>query len=1065
MADTVLLNNKFLIAGADAANGIEVSVEGSASPEARDLLLHNKAPEKEIVLGNIKLHGAAGLDLKFAGKKGEVKFAAGGGGFAGLGVYFDAERALATLGLDDNIAPAAKLNGDPNSYFTVLRWGYDISGSTKGKIALMQGGITFGFEGKSEGVYAVVRRLAKGTKILDAVKQTGDSWLMPTQVDSFNDLQPGTWLVAEVDGSIAVSLGAQFGYDLSWVRQTSLGTLTGDIGLRVQLGLEVALGFKAAGKFALLIGRESSDANDKTLRLRLFKQRVRGWNFAFDAGVDVTPIQDVLPEKPDDFIAAIFGTHGPQIVEAIGVIEKWTDPEKSLGELFAGVSSKYLQNFLSETTGIDDLITHFDEARQLLLNLIGRWKNLPHTVKTTVWKLIDERADLSELRDFINRLAAIDDAAIKNFLGKHLERADFFTTPIGRWLSAAAEKGILQVVNDQPALDELRDIANKTKALLDGSKFEDVLTRLQKAVTDRLKIDLVQIEEAINAADVKKLDEWLQSRLAAFLDAELNLDRLKDIRNALHKLIGKRQEIYEAALKALARTYEFHFSYTYEQTTTKSALLDIEFDFKQAGVAPFLSDAIDGRFDNLLIARREGIKLNSATLTHQIERQAHVEVSLPFFKSVKDNFNTSVANVKATDDGQRVLFYDLSATDKVIAKENSRTARISRLTVGGFWKEFVTGGTAGSAVRVHNENTLNHSYAFKQVKMNMRSDDLRFEFQPLVDLYFPHAFGADGSLGVSSFSELIGHLDNRVDQIEFNGANNFGNALISFEVNLPGRVMAAWLGASGGEKDPLIREMSLRVQQALKRLIPLAYFSDPRRYQSTGVAGALLLYASLPPINQFRLENNNTLLTPVPNGEYYWNWPSVDHRNALVGHPRTTANLAARFQQVFNLLQSKRSELDIDPDFYSPGQVHFLQGQASTTGSVVANNLRSLIVTESEIIKGAYEAARDITKFRNSAPNSPSKAIEALAKFGAQVTATFNSNVGGIYGGNHMRPFGSLILLEAACAFDPTFAQVNPSAMLNITVLRQSVAQPFEFLDDKRPAADQIVVQQPLVSL
>jgi hypothetical protein len=1065
MADTVSLNNKFLVVGNDAANGIEVSLEASANPEARDLLLNNKAPDKEIVLGNIKLHGAAGKDLKFAGKHGEVKFAASGSVFAGLGVYFDAERALATLGLDDDISRIVKLSGDPNSYFSVLRWGYDISGSAKGKIALTQGNITFGFEGKREGLYAVVRRVDKGTRILDAVKQTGESWLLPTQVDSIDDLQPGTWLVAEVDGNIAVSLGAQFGYDFSWVRETSLGALTGDIGLRVQLGLEVALGFKAAGKFALLVGRESRDVNNRTLRLVLTKQRVRGWNMALDAGADVTPIQDVLPAKPDEFISAIFGTYGPQVVEGLGVIEKWTDPEKSLGELFAGVSSKYLQDFLRETTDIDDLINRFDEARQLLLNLIGRWKKLPHTVKTALWKLIDERIDLTELREFVDRLSTIDDAAIKDFLSKQLEKADFFTTPIGRWLSAAAEKGILHVINDQQALNDLRDAATKTRALLDGSEFEAVLTRLQKAITDRLKIDLDKIEEAINAADVKRLDEWLQSRLAAFLDAELKLDRLKEIREALHKLVGKRQEIYEAALKALARTYEFHFSYTYEKTTTKSALFDIEFDYNHAGVAALQADAVDGRFDNLLMTRHEGVKLHSAALSHQIARHSHVEVSLPFFKSVKDHFNTSVANVKATDEGGHVLFYDLTATDKVAAKENARMARISRLTVGGFWKELVTDGAAASTVRLHNENTFSHSYSFKQVKTNMRSDDLRFEFSPLVDLYFRQSFGGGVSGGVGSFGDLIAEMDKRVDKIEFNGPNNFGNTLISFEASLPGRVLAGWLSAPEKKNDPLHREMSLRIQRALKRLIPLAYFSDPRRYDKSDVAGALLLYAAMPPINQFRLENHDTLLVPVDNGEYYWNWPSVEHRNALASHPLTTANLAARFQQVCNLLESKRSELGINPDFYSPGQVERLQKEARKTDSVVAINLRSLIINEFEIVEGTYKATRDIAKFKQSAPKSPSKAIEKLANFGASVTSTFNSKVGDIYGGDHMRPFGSLILLEAACAFDPTFARANPSAMLDITVLRQSVAQPLQFVEDKRPAKEEIVVQQRLVSL
>src|SRR6201999_3796179 len=127
----------------------------------------------------------------------------------------------------------------------------------------------------------IIRRIPKNTSARTAITDLVNSWRLPSQVSAPNELEPGTWLIAEVDGSLALNLGAQFGYDYNWIRQAQLGGLSGDIGLRLQLAVAATFGFQASGKFAVVLSRESAD---ERVRLRLFKQRVKGWNFAFNAG-------------------------------------------------------------------------------------------------------------------------------------------------------------------------------------------------------------------------------------------------------------------------------------------------------------------------------------------------------------------------------------------------------------------------------------------------------------------------------------------------------------------------------------------------------------------------------------------------------------------------------------------------------------------------------------------------------------------------------------------------------------------------------------------------------------
>ena len=355
-------------------------------------LAHNQPfPEQIIKVGEISLAVQGGESIQFGKGLKKVTFSGGAEAFSGLGVYPDPKSMLKDLRPDENIAPGVEFTKDPNSLYLMLRWGYGLSGAVKGAVALGTGAaVTFGAEGNRQGAFAVIRRLPKATGARTAVKETVQSWILPRQVSTHRDLQPGTWLVAEVNGSIAASLGVEFGYDFNWVHEAELGGLSGDIGLRLQLGVAAALGFEASGKYALVVARESLDKKDKVVRLGLFKLSTRGWNFALTSGIQVKgDFKKFLPDQADDFIKAVFGVHGEQIIRDLHAIEKWTDPDTDLSDELAGLTSKYGQELLKDATGIDPK-TAFQEARGRLLDLIRKWDDLDHRVSTLVWKFVEK---------------------------------------------------------------------------------------------------------------------------------------------------------------------------------------------------------------------------------------------------------------------------------------------------------------------------------------------------------------------------------------------------------------------------------------------------------------------------------------------------------------------------------------------------------------------------------------------------------------------------------------------------------------------------------------------------
>src|SRR6185436_1210304 len=98
--------------------------------------------------------------------------------------------------------------------------------SASGAVALGAiGAATLEVSGKRESLFAVIRRLPADTPARLVVQSTVDSWILPRQIASIDQVEPGTWIAADVAGGISVALGAQVGYDFNWVREARLGGL------------------------------------------------------------------------------------------------------------------------------------------------------------------------------------------------------------------------------------------------------------------------------------------------------------------------------------------------------------------------------------------------------------------------------------------------------------------------------------------------------------------------------------------------------------------------------------------------------------------------------------------------------------------------------------------------------------------------------------------------------------------------------------------------------------------------------------------------------------------------
>ena len=1052
-------NTTFLSAG--SAIGIEITA--TKDPKVAEALVTNQPfPPGDVRLGDISVSGEAGKDITFGGKKGKVGFKASAEAHAGLGVFFDPNELLDSLDLSDNISPAMDLKPDPDSIYMLLNWGYDLSASAKGSIALGANPltITFGGEAQRTAAYGVIRKMNRTTGALDAVKETVNSWVLPTQVTSLDQLPPGTWLIAEVDGSVAFNLGATFGYDFNWMRETRLGGLSGDIGLRIQSGIKVALGFEASGKYALVIARESTDAATQKVRVRLFRQRKRGWSFSFDANASIQAKNELLPEELDDFIAGVFGTHGAQIVKDFALIAE-TDPAK----LLAGLSSEYLKKFLGSITALTDL--HLPErlaqARQQLLDMVKRWNNLDHEIVTVLMKFADKHSEIEKIREiagFINDTS--DTQKIKSKIKEILEDVDFFDRPEAKWLESATATGLASLLASDD-LDELRKAAGKTLSLLNGSDIQKVFERLQEFINKN--IHLSQIEHIISQADFDNLDELLKKRLEKFLGETIDFTKFKELQKAIQKVRAKAQEFYKAGLKALTSKYTFAFSATYQKTTTRSALFDIDFDFATPGVGNSLQEAVDGNFDGLMVEQRTGVKLNVATLTHEIKRNTHVELTMPFFgKKEMDHLNESVATVNATDDDGRVLVFGLEAKD-VVSTKNQRN---STVTLAGAFQV-----KPSSNVRVFSEASLDYSYSLRTAKKNMKAADLKYQLKSYMDSdgrspvpLLKDVFSADDDGGLTgSFDRWFADIDTTVENVLHNKADVFGNTLLSLQIGVGPKVTKAWMKASKEDSSPRYLDMSRRLQAKLKQLVPFIYFQKLDRFKTKPSAAALLVYSAIPPSTQITLSGDKLTLDVAT--DIYWDHLDPQKVRAMMHNERTRSRLTVHLTGIFEALSKTEGFKDVAKD-YQPTSGNITQILDFAGAGVGSANLHALLKNESETVDAARETGKKFAKFEEVAATEPSKAVKLLAEFGSKFTDTFNNELGGLHGGFNARPLGTLLLIEAALALDVNLTpkDTDMSSILELIVLKDSSTFKMEeYINGVVPKKEECVLQQRIVSI
>ena len=982
-------------------------------------------PARDIELAEIGLEASTGAPIEFGRGSDKVSFTARAGVFAGLGVYRKGDSLLRKLGerAEDFSLDALEFGVDDQSLLGVLRWGFSAEGKANGALALRAvGTATLSVSGNKEGLFAVIRRLPVTMGARAVIQEIADSWMLPRQITSIDQVAPGTWLIAEVTGGFSVKLGAQLGYDFNWVREAKSGGLTGDIGLRLQMGINAAVGFSASGRCAVVVSR---DSDEKQLRLQFFRLKTRQFDLSMDASLGIEAIDTLLPGKIDDFISAVFDTHGQQILKDLKVVEKWTRPETKLSDLLAGAGIGGAEKLIAHLSGVtpDKLQEEFDAVHDHAVSFIRKWHELPHTASATILKLVEEKADLTEVRKVSNLLGTISGDQLRTLLDTQLSRIDFFHTPVGRLLESTADNHVLELLS--LPIHEVQGIGKRISALLDGSTSEETLQKFQAFVATQLHLN--NILNVVTDTDFARLDPLLKRKLANFLGQDnIVVKDLENVRKSVNVLLEKREEYYEKALEALHRKYNFALNSAYQSTTSDEALLDATFDFSHdsASVSTFFQQAVQGQFDILLANQPSQVKLAAAKISHGVKRQTHVDVTLPFLDSSQSHLNDSLASVEAVPNGGGLLF-KLKSSDTVTAS-NQRKSTLSLVT------SLSQSNPSAAGVRLH-QDSLEMNYTMLFARRNMKLKHVRAQIGPAAKTFFKTKLP-----NIPAFLEF---LDRQSEDVLPNGPNVLGNGLISLQVSLSNAAASnaghAWLNLPKERTADVYVDLSNAIQLSLKRNIHDCVFSSPEAYTNAiASAQTVIAYCAVIPRAQKAAGK-----TDFP----YWDFVDRKERRIMLDKPQTLNRMKDLLARAGEVLAG-----DSDAQFFRPEDAASILSSISADDSV----LNSLFFSEAEVIKHAFEGGLQIAAMQN---DTPSSAVKALETFGAKLTEAFNSNITSLLGPG-LQALGTRVFLDASRSLDPARAAVmeETSAMLNLEFLKSDGKFDADKLlaDGRVPAAD-----------
>lgn len=625
-------------------------------------------------------------------------------------------------------------------------------------------------------------------------------------------------------------------------------------------------------------------------------------------------------------------------------------------------------------------------AAEAVTRFFEQWGKLESRAAAAIWKAAGDSSEFAALRDWIHRIATElrDQEAFRTALAKAMQAAPGFAgSTAGRWIEAAAGD-LLSAATKLPEFQRLLAEADAADALLNREDLAGTLRELKSFASRELGFQ--RVEQALrDSAGLAGLDEWARKRLGEFLGGA------EKAAESLRATLDLGAAVYQKALTALEKKYSAELGFRWHSASQDTALLDCSFDFSAEGLRAY-REALEGNFSPALTAEGGHVRIHEGVLTHGLRRHVLVELRLPFLDRkqwVTRLEALASLTVEATEDG-RLFAYSVAASDQIQRQNLYQSAMglSGTLAVGAARNE------PRFSLSYNDRRKLSRVQALPALAPLLRA----YGFDEKADRWLEEAL-ADG------------------EEVE-----------ASLSLSAPGEMAAAWLEAPG-ERDPKARqvytEVSVAVQQAMRKWLPYVYFSDLNRYDTLGAAYPLVVYACTLP---FRSRDKNEFAYDV-----------MSQESTAMARRSTSWALGPELERIEKLLIAA-GKADT-ARYYKPSRKDVILASVARNPRLI----NALLLADALFVDNLIRLGANAGRLRKKLASDPQRAVKDLAKFAGELVTAFHRKLRRLYGGQDFVAFGSLVLVEATGALNRALkAQGMVPGVLRLSVTRTGSAEPVE---------------------
>jgi len=455
-----------------------------------------------------------------------------------------------------------------------------------------------------------------------------------------------------------------------------------------------------------------------------------------------------------------------------------------------------------------------------------------------------------------------------------------------------------------------------------------------------------------------------------------------------------------------------------------------------------------------------GVAIKSATLTHALQRNSHLELHVPFASASSDHVLQAFASERVVDasDGRLQLF-EAGAKDEDIDWGHVNTRRYAQCSFG------ISGIAAKNGVRQYELSSVDFGYTLKLLRASMTRNEFTYQFQPLANAYFPNAFGHDAT--ASSFEEWVVDWDKFTDQSPGAlGDGVIGDTWSSVQLGMPSAANQDWVSSllDPTAQDPDYKAMSRALQAKYRAMLLNSYGTDPSNFANISgpMIDAFFVYVALAVINDFSLNEDGQMAAAPKSSEIIWDVADRNKVTAIISSPVSLNSLQRMFTNIGQMLTGI-PRLRKYAQYYSATEAMKLAGKVMADNQRIGN-VCWLLEQETDNLEGARSA---FSSMRNVGNQRLGDALDNLALATMKLVETFNSKLSSVFDtSNVLRYLGPLILQTAIEGMYPGKAPKNVNAVLDVAVLNAGVLKTGGLTDPQSdPTDSQTLLRQRISNL